>query len=227
MSTPDGTDGTRTEDCTTTTSFADHGLEDGGTLVGDAHYRLADGSVADFEAGEKSLDRLVGSRTAHRAPPSPGPPRCLPNPRPRTNRPHRSHEQGRYRLPGRRQPHRLHRRLPRARPRELGRGRRTRRALGDVRRGAQRHRRVVRPCHRGAPARSRVAGRRLGRRRGRRPARPADERDDGLGPAGRGQRVPGPAGEPLPPAVVDLGRIRAPVAARAPRRVRGRTVAVW
>jgi len=54
----DGTDGPA-DDCTTTASFDDHGIDDGSELIRRTHYRLvADGWDA-FEPTERFLDRLA------------------------------------------------------------------------------------------------------------------------------------------------------------------------
>jgi hypothetical protein len=58
----DGSDDA-TDDCTTTASFDDHGIDDGSTLIRRTHYRLvADGDDA-FEPTERFLDRLADAFT--------------------------------------------------------------------------------------------------------------------------------------------------------------------
>ena len=58
MSTPTNHhDGRRTPDCTTSSSFEDHGLADGQSLVRETHYRLVDAGVA-FEPTEAFFDAL-------------------------------------------------------------------------------------------------------------------------------------------------------------------------
>lgn len=46
------------EECTTTRSFADHGIVDGVDLVTRTYYRLADGSSPRFEPTASFFDRL-------------------------------------------------------------------------------------------------------------------------------------------------------------------------
>ncbi|WP_254841347.1 hypothetical protein [Natronomonas marina] len=58
MSTRNGTDDERTDDCTTTTSFSDHGLGDGRRLIRETYYRLVDGGTAEFAPTERFFDRL-------------------------------------------------------------------------------------------------------------------------------------------------------------------------
>ena len=49
-----GTDG----ECTTTGSFATHGIDDGSRLVSRTYYRLADGGPPEFAPTESFFDRL-------------------------------------------------------------------------------------------------------------------------------------------------------------------------
>ncbi len=58
MSTRDDTDDRRTDDCATTTSFDDHGLADGSTLITETYYRLLDAGEAEFAPTESFFDRL-------------------------------------------------------------------------------------------------------------------------------------------------------------------------
>jgi hypothetical protein len=44
--------------CTTTESFADHGIEDGGALLRDTYYRLAAEEVPDFAPTPSYFDRI-------------------------------------------------------------------------------------------------------------------------------------------------------------------------
>jgi hypothetical protein len=48
----------RADDCTTTTSFTDHGLDDGSTLVRETYYRLATAGYGTFDPSEAFFDRL-------------------------------------------------------------------------------------------------------------------------------------------------------------------------
>lgn len=58
MHTRDSSDGVPTEDCTTTTSFSDHGLGDGEALIRETHYRLVDAGTTTFEPTASFFDRL-------------------------------------------------------------------------------------------------------------------------------------------------------------------------
>lgn len=49
---------THDDDCTTTTSFSDHGLSDGEALIRDTYYRLVDGGTTAFEPTTAFFDRL-------------------------------------------------------------------------------------------------------------------------------------------------------------------------
>jgi len=46
------------DDCTTTTSFEDHGLADGEALIRRTHYRLLEADAASFEPTPAFFDRL-------------------------------------------------------------------------------------------------------------------------------------------------------------------------
>lgn len=58
MSTHDAPNDEQVEDCTSTTSFADHGLDDGETLIRETYYRLVDGGRTDFEPTEAFFNQL-------------------------------------------------------------------------------------------------------------------------------------------------------------------------
>ncbi len=50
---------TETDDeCTTTGSFAAHGIDDGSRLISRTYYRLADGAPASFAPADRFFDRL-------------------------------------------------------------------------------------------------------------------------------------------------------------------------
>lgn len=58
---PDHTPGDTTEECTTTTSFADHGLTDGSALIQRTYYRLAEDGQPSFEPTPAFFDRLAAA----------------------------------------------------------------------------------------------------------------------------------------------------------------------
>ncbi len=45
-------------DCTTTTSFSDHGVDDGSDLVTATHYRLLDAGYREFEPGAEFFEAV-------------------------------------------------------------------------------------------------------------------------------------------------------------------------
>lgn len=45
------------DDCSTTTSFRDHSIDDGSVLIRRTYYRLADAGVATFDPTEEFADR--------------------------------------------------------------------------------------------------------------------------------------------------------------------------
>ena len=55
-------DGT-TDDCTTTASFDDHGIDDGSELIRRTYYRLVSDGWDTFEPTERFLDRLADAFT--------------------------------------------------------------------------------------------------------------------------------------------------------------------
>jgi hypothetical protein len=48
----------RPADCTTTTSFSDHGVDDGADLVTATHYRLLDAGCREFEPGAEFFEAI-------------------------------------------------------------------------------------------------------------------------------------------------------------------------
>lgn len=52
-----------TDDCTTTGSFNDHGIDDGSDLIRRTHYRLVADDWDTFEPTEQFLDRLADAFT--------------------------------------------------------------------------------------------------------------------------------------------------------------------
>ncbi len=57
MATTDDSSTGPTEDCTTTASFDDHGVDDGSEMIQDAYYRLAEADTA-FEPTESFFARI-------------------------------------------------------------------------------------------------------------------------------------------------------------------------
>ena len=51
------------DDCTTTGSFDDHGVDDGGALIQRTYYRLVADEDGEFEPTDEYLDRLVDAFT--------------------------------------------------------------------------------------------------------------------------------------------------------------------
>ena len=51
-------DDSRSDDCTTTGSFTDHGIEDGSDLITSTYYRLQSADRSDFSPTEAFFDRL-------------------------------------------------------------------------------------------------------------------------------------------------------------------------
>ena len=51
------------DDCTTTESFDDHGIDDGSELIRRTHYRLVADGDGEFEPTERFLDRLSDAFT--------------------------------------------------------------------------------------------------------------------------------------------------------------------
>lgn len=48
----------RSTDCTTTTSFTDHGVDDGAGLVSATHYRLLDAGYREFESDPEFFEAI-------------------------------------------------------------------------------------------------------------------------------------------------------------------------
>ena len=54
----EGIDGRSPDDCSTSGSFSDHGIDDGSELVSDTHFRLLDAGVEEFEPSDAFFDAL-------------------------------------------------------------------------------------------------------------------------------------------------------------------------